>query len=212
MPPIKVLLDSEGNLIIRDPVTKFYLKTDQELIPNCDYYIAFFINCEDVTFTDRFHKVIKDDIELYELDLFTDNTILPFNQLLYDYPITFLGFNYPDITNIIRFTEVYYEKPIDFAPKDLHEIIISYHDSELARAIRETYPDSFRERIKCYGEDIDNVMKFGSGLFGKGYRLDDSYINDIFYITSLIDKVNVPSSLVINSGNRNMIINFDRAN
>lgn len=131
--------ENTKKIAIIDPVRYFYIASDRILTNNTNYYICVFINEELVAFTNKINKLEPNGIgydefgirykppyytvhhdnkmtivnNFYKLDLFAQETIIPFNILEYSYnEISFRGGFFVDqkMEYIDIFTDIYYEK------------------------------------------------------------------------------------------------------
>lgn len=211
----QVIANDSGKYVINDSVHKFYVRSDTPLISNSNYYIAFYMAGTNITFTNRFN-LVESTNNLYELELFVQSQVLPLDTVIYnEHDVSFIGFNYPSIENIKKFTEIYYHK----IPNDLdtrqkldkcNEIIVSYHDSQLTQDIRKKYVGL--QCMKVYGENTDNVFRFMSGMWGPAYTREKSVLDFIYDIVLLVKYIkkeqNLPTTLRVDNGRELVNINF----
>jgi hypothetical protein len=200
----KAEIDNNGKIIVKDSVKKFYLRTNKELIPDSNYYVAFYINDTNISFTNKFKKLIENDVELYELDLFLNHIDLHLNKLSwYCHSVTFIGFEYPDTTNIDVFKEIYYEESQELNINKYfngNESVITYHDSQLANDIRTKYSGHLRDACSEHlGVKVDNVLII-MNVYVLTYTNGKTYLDDIYSLcNSNIFKIG--SCKIINTSN-----------
>jgi hypothetical protein len=155
--------------------------TDVPLESNKDYYIALYLNENPISFTNRF-STNSDNI--YEVDLFSSDLVVPFNMLVYhEQSVMLVGFNYPSMTNIKIFDTIYYKRSdaAGISMNSINSIInlnIVYHDSCLARDIRKYY-------VGLQKDGIDNILRFASGMCSLAYVYQNSVLNMIYNIINL---------------------------
>jgi hypothetical protein len=155
--------------VVTDQIKKIYIQTKKELTPNSNYYIGLNLSHNHLTFTNRFKKVVIDGLELYELELFATETVIPMNDL------SLFGWTYSPANKdndgtlsvaVDEFTSIYYEKADPFVCNQTNgEMIISYPDSELSRKIRL----NMGHVRKLYGSGVDNVLRYMDGMCGVAF-------------------------------------------
>lgn len=170
--------DTIKTFTIAEPVRKFFVKHNKFIIPNTNYYFCLFICGQLISFTNKFNNYH----ELYELDLFVENIILPMDILFEDNKSIVVRSIILDLNNNINYldeiTELYYESfngynlvaetyniffPEDdsFIPKLVYENIFNFHDSPLADYFRLKNDGSFFKQF--YETKIDNVIRYING-------------------------------------------------
>ena len=159
--------DHQSNrFLLNDPVKTFYIKSDTELIPNQDYYISLHIGGSCISFTNKFHKVVIDGIELYEVDFFKRKFTLPFSVLRHHNYASLIGWSYASLRNniqsIYRFTDIYYDvdKEYFFSIGGEGEELIIYNDCQLIDEMRKDRPSTLA---------YDNVLVHMSGMCALRY-------------------------------------------
>ena len=165
-----------------EPIKSFYIKDARDLAPNSNYYILLFIGNESIAHTNKFEKVVIDDVSYYQIDFFvTKFTIdrLPYHSIslygVYDTPETLVYNNDNDKFFVLShdtFYEVYIEPDTNYQYSDgvimehaipRHEYKIVYHDSELTNKARLSshFPGSLAMEAGC-----DNILIFAGGMAG----------------------------------------------
>lgn len=141
-----------------------------------------YIGGSPIAFTNKFKKVVINCDQFYELDFFAKKFTLPMNVFTYHNYVSLIGFTYSpanvevfvnesDIEftkTLCVFRDIYYEKDDEYVSKESGEELIIYHDSEFAEKMRQHYrhPDDPRKK---YGENVDNVLRYMSGMCGLAY-------------------------------------------
>lgn len=164
------------------PTKTIYVKTNEKLIPNDNYYFCLLIEKSLICLTNKFKKVIIDQLEMYEIDFFVEKITLPLHLCKY-HSISIMGFLYsPKNIKMYTFTDIYCEidtTKLDpytdtslkiIAPHTDSALIIAfaYHDSELTEKIRSE--STARKKIKnSYKIDADNVITFKDGMCNLAY-------------------------------------------
>lgn len=213
----KAQVNNNDKIIVKDSVMKFYLRTNKEIIPNSNYYVALYVNDINISFTNKFSKLIKNNMELYELDLFLIHINLHLNKLLYfTNSITFIGFDYPNTTSIDVFKEIYYsgsEKIIINKYSNETECVITYHDSQLANDIRIKYGHSRNACSEHLGIKVDNVLRITDyGSFGMAYDNGKTYLDEIYSLcNSNIFKIGLCKIINVSNDDRKSIV-IERCN
>lgn len=179
MPLIHPVFDpSEQGFVIKDPIKTLYIKTEKELISDSDYYVSLTIGGTLISFTNQFKKVIVDNVELYELNLFENRMTLMMNLIKHNCTLSLIGWYRSPVvdTDVIStiinvFCDVYYETDeIDLSQQEStegFEQIITYVDSPLSERVRQSYG----EQRKIYGDNVDNVLRYLSGFCGTAYSV-----------------------------------------
>jgi hypothetical protein len=170
---------ANSGLKINDPVKTFYLKTDKELISGSNDYVSLYINHQLISFTNQFKRVIIDELELYEIMFFENEITLMMNLLDQERAtISIIGWQKPNmetgdifLEKIYMFKDIYYEKGEPYDPiNSVVEQIIVYKDSPLTRKVRLHYGENYPCK-RFYGQNTDNVIRYGSGLCGLAYAI-----------------------------------------
>ena len=178
----KAYYDEETNTFaINNPINKFFVKISQIIEPNSNYYFCLSIRKQLISFTNKFYY--NDQHDLYELDFFMENIVLPMNILSKDNDtisvicialdlingtqcldiITELYYeSIDDYIPITREYSIFYPEDDSFIPRFVQEDIISYHDSPLASHIRNYYDSSLCK--KNYGSATDNIIRYKNGM------------------------------------------------
>lgn len=202
-----------NKIAIMDPVKTFYIASNKKLTTHTNYYVCMFIDEELIVFTNKFDTItdkitniplvitnyndnsITSKNNIYKLDLFAEETTLPFNILEYSHnKISFKGGIYTDgnIEYIDTFTEVFYEKKNQYLIKFEKNLFVEkdngmfqntggcvyvklhYHDSELANNIRK------ENSIVSYCKPLynaDNILRCMNGFCGLAYPIDKFSLN-----------------------------------
>lgn len=157
-----------GTFTINSPIKTIYLRTNQQLTPNSNYYVSLYLNQSLISLTNQFKKVVIDGIELYQLDLFANQLVLLINRSIYNNQISLIGGIWDPnqkgaiLSTTIQFTDIYYETDENYKPdlKEPFEQEIKYINCELTNLLRAKWSGACR---KVYGQDVDNVIRYADG-------------------------------------------------
>lgn len=187
------IIESSNCENISDTVYKFYVESENELIPNSNYYFGLYIDSDVIAFSNVFEKTQIGGLNLYGIDFFkyhpdTKNKCIPLNLIVHQSKhVNIIGFIFPlKKRNMKNYSKYYYEISNDIELKSScetsYEMIVSYHDSELTRDIRNTRGE--RGLVSRYDSNdfyTDNVFRFVSGMYGPAFKykshITDSLLN-----------------------------------
>lgn len=158
------------NSQLKDSVEKFFIEHQNNLDQQTDYYVDLVIGGNPVATTNKFIKTNINGVNVFEVDFFANNVVIPFDQIQY-METKLIGYNL-NSENRTEITEFYYKTPEDYIEHDtfntseqLTEIKLKFHDLPVNDHIK---LDTEVMRAKGYS-DCHNVLRCMNGLTGLGY-------------------------------------------
>ncbi len=159
---------------IYEPVKYFFIKYDEEIIPDSDYYIYIYINGYMISFTNKFTKILYQESFFYQLNFFQNDMVIYFDIMAkQNAKIAIFGFKKNQNTVTFKnFDKLFYQKgesrPII---EQFMRDYISYHESNLTNYIRSSCSPSFFSSIhKLYENNLDNFIVYtDDGMVATAY-------------------------------------------
>lgn len=181
------LSESTGKIEIMEPVKNLYISTNKRLLVGENYYICLFLDTNLIAYTNNFEFI---DTDLYKINFFTNEVVLPFNILGHQYnKLSIMGIIFnpenSEIKHADNFTEVFFERKdnhiihygtnigtmvdgVFTCSSGVHQIPLNFYDSDLKNRAFNNRDTNFCKNIY----NSDNLLRCMSGYGGLAYTVD----------------------------------------